>query len=432
MNTDIEKRIPNFIDLLLDMVFLVDENGRIVFANAACERILGYPPSSLIGRPMIDLVLPEDHERTRAEAATVMSGEGRIGFENRYRHKDGHVVHLTWSARWVDPDRLRLGVARDITRQKRAEAMQAAVYAVSEATQNAADADALFADLHRIVADLIPITAVAVAVCLDTSGELSFSYRHLWPDDGTGTPVGSDLCADALAGGKARMLKGKALPTCWEDDGYLLILPLTTHNGPVGVAMLKTPPGEAYADIDRELMDFIAAQAAIAIERTRLKAELLQAALYDELTRLPNRRLLYDRTRQALMRCQRKQSRLGLLYLDVDDFKQVNDSFGHASGDQLLREFATRLAGTVRASDTVARLAGDEFVVLMEDVSDEADVLAVTAKIREALAPAIMLENAEVRIAASVGIALYPDHGDDIEQLLRHADRAMYRAKRDD
>lgn len=431
MNTNIEQRIPNFIDLLLDMVFLVDETGRIVFANAACERILGYPPSSLIGHPMIELVLPEDRERTRAEAAKVMGGEGRIGFENRYRHKDGHVVHLTWSARWVDGDRLRLGVARDITRQKRVETMQAAVYAVSEATQNAADADALFAELHHIVASLIPVTAVAVATCHGTSDELSFSYRHLWPDDEAGTPVGSSLCTDVLAGSKARMLEGKALPACWKDDGYLLILPLTTRNGPVGVAMLKTPPGETYSGIDRELMEFIAAQAAIAIERTRLKAELLQAALYDELTRLPNRRLLYDRTRQALARCQRKQSRLGLLYVDVDDFKQINDSFGHASGDLLLREFATRLAGTVRASDTVARLAGDEFVVLMEDVSDETDVLAVIAKIREALAPAITLENAEARITASVGIALYPDHGNDIEQLLRHADQAMYRAKQD-
>ncbi|NMG66113.1 diguanylate cyclase [Azoarcus indigens] len=421
-----QARLPNFIDLLLDAVFVVDEQGRVAFVSAACERILGYTPQELLGQSLLDLILPEDRARTVAEMARVSSGEARIGFENRYRHRDGRTVHLTWSARWVEGERLRIGVARDVTELKRAEALQAAVYAVSEAAQNASGLDGLLPELHRIVAALVPVAAMAVATCDEAGGALDFVYRQGWQaGEGAGFPVGREHCLRAMRDAQPLLLEGDA-----PGAGCALLMPLATRNGPVGLAVLRSPAGLGYEEKARELLAFVAGQVAIAIERARLKADLLQAAMYDELTRLPNRRLLYDRCRQALARCRRHQARLALLYVDVDDFKQVNDSFGHASGDLLLREFAGRLAGAVRASDTVARLAGDEFVVLMEDVGGESDAAAVVLKIREALAPAVLVEGGSVHISASIGIALYPEHGDDVEPLLRHADRAMYGAKK--
>lgn len=102
-------------DLMLDAVFVVDEEGYVQDVSAACEAMFGYTPRELLGRRLIDLVLPEDLERTREEASRVMSGEPRVGFENRYRHKDGRVVHVMWSARWLEAERLRVGVARDVT-----------------------------------------------------------------------------------------------------------------------------------------------------------------------------------------------------------------------------------------------------------------------------------------------------------------------------
>lgn len=425
-----QARLPNFIDLLLDAVFVVDEQGRVAFASAACERILGYTPQALLGESLLDLVLPEDRARTLAEMARVSSGEARIGFENRYRHRDGRTVHLTWSARWVEGERLRIGVARDVTELKRAEALQAAVYAVSEAAQNASGLEALLPELHRIVAALVPVAAMAVATCDPAGGVLDFVYRQGWPEhedeeEEAEMPAGREHCLCAMRDGQPLLLGGDA-----PGASCALLMPLATRNGPVGLAVLRSPAGAGYEEKERELLAFVAGQVAIAIERARLKAELLQAAMYDELTRLPNRRLLYDRCRQALARCRRQQARLALLYVDVDDFKQVNDSFGHASGDLLLREFAGRLAGAVRASDTVARLAGDEFVVLMEDIGGESDADAVVLKIREALAPAVLVEGGSVHISASIGIALYPEHGDGIEPLLRYADRAMYGAKK--
>jgi diguanylate cyclase (GGDEF)-like protein len=198
----------------------------------------------------------------------------------------------------------------------------------------------------------------------------------------------------------------------------------------IGVLVLKGDPETRYSDQDRELLHFVAEQVAIAIDRAQMKAELLRAAQYDELTGLPNRRLFRDRIRSAVARCVRKQHVLAVLYVDIDDFKRVNDSLGHASGDLLLREVARRLQLCVRESDTVARLGGDEFVVLLEDVHSRDDAQAVADKIRNAMRQPTEINGGALRIQASIGIALFPEHGEEIEQLLSYADDAMYSDKR--
>lgn len=118
MNFVIEKNITDLADSLHDAVFLVDSSGSIQYVSAACKEIFGYLPKDMAGAPIIDLVHPADRDRTIIEAKQVMSGQRRIGFENRYRHKQGHDVHIMWSAGWLQSERLRIGVARDVTALK--------------------------------------------------------------------------------------------------------------------------------------------------------------------------------------------------------------------------------------------------------------------------------------------------------------------------
>ncbi|RLM52858.1 PAS domain S-box protein, partial [Halobellus sp. Atlit-31R] len=120
-------------DLLLDAVCVVDAAGIFRFVSAAGERIFGYTPQEMTGRAVLDLVLPADRERTRAAAAAVMDGRPHLDFENRYVRKDGGIVHVMWSARWCEAEGVRVAVARDVTQLKRTQAMQAAMYAISEA-----------------------------------------------------------------------------------------------------------------------------------------------------------------------------------------------------------------------------------------------------------------------------------------------------------
>ncbi len=153
------------------------------------------------------------------------------------------------------------------------------------------------------------------------------------------------------------------------------------------------------------------------------------AALHDPLTDLPNRLLFHDRVHQALLAARRSGSRAAVIMLDVDHFKEINDSLGHHTGDLALYEVGRRLTETLRVSDTVARLNGDEFAVLLPEVDDDLSAAAAATKVREALAVPFPVEQLEVEMEATAGIALYPDHGEDPETLLQHAEVAMYNAK---
>lgn len=156
---------------------------------------------------------------------------------------------------------------------------------------------------------------------------------------------------------------------------------------------------------------------------------LWQHANHDALTGLPNRMLLMDRMRQILARMQRQKKRMACIFLDLDDFKQINDSYGHASGDQLLTLVAERLRAAVRTEDTVARLSGDEFIILIESVETPDALETVCQKIRQRLAEGFQLQDQRLVVQTSIGVATFPEDGDSPEALLKEADIRMYANK---
>lgn len=164
-------------------------------------------------------------------------------------------------------------------------------------------------------------------------------------------------------------------------------------------------------------------------ERKAAQEEIHYMAMHDLLTGLPNRMLLNDRLQQALVAARRDEGRVALMFLDLDKFKQINDTLGHDVGDQLLKQAAARMQECVRESDTVARIGGDEFIVLLRAVVDAHDAMVVAEKIRAALNRPFELMPHKLAISCSIGIALYPEHGNDGIELSKHADIAMYQAK---
>jgi diguanylate cyclase (GGDEF)-like protein/PAS domain S-box-containing protein len=164
--------------------------------------------------------------------------------------------------------------------------------------------------------------------------------------------------------------------------------------------------------------------------RKRAEESLAYQALHDAVTGLPNRVLLNDRLRHAIRAAQRTGTRLGLLLMDLDHFKEVNDALGHHVGDNLLQQVGQRVQSTVRASDTVARLGGDEFAIVLPGVLDRGGAVLAASKIIAALAQPFLIERLPILVTPSIGVVLYPDHGADAPTLLQHADIAMYVAKR--
>ncbi|MGB9110216.1 MAG: sensor domain-containing diguanylate cyclase, partial [Telluria sp.] len=266
--------------------------------------------------------------------------------------------------------------------------------------------------IHRILAPLAPVAVFAVVAA-----------------SGADADAADVLYADGeFAAGES--------PCRWyrehgETDNTVpaTALPFPEQNRVRGMLFVRPPAPHVYSVEELELLRLVARFAALALERVQLHLDLLYAAQYDELTRLPNRRLFQDRLATAVNRCRRSDIHLGLLFVDVDNFKAVNDTYGHAVGDALLKEIARRLAQCARASDTVARLSGDEFVLIIEELPTPEDAQVVAGKINQAMQLPMDLGDTTLEVGLSLGLAVYPSDTQDADELLSLADAAMYAAK---
>ena len=440
MTIPIRTRLEHVLDLLVDAVCVVDTVGHFVYVSAACERIFGYTPEEMLGRPMIEMVHPDDRARTLAAAAKIMSGIPNPHFENRYLRKDGGTVHIMWTARWSEADGLRIAVARDITARKHAEAMQAALLDISEAAHTTADLLALFRRIHEIIGGLLPAQNCFVALHDLATGMLSFPY-FVDAYDRAPAPIPLDagtLTGEVIRSGEALLLtpdRSMHLPAHVRPVGRPALdwlgVPLVARGRVLGALVVQTYTGDVrYSESDKQLLQFVSTQVAAAIERKQNETWLRHIAQHDALTALPNRTLFDDRLQAALLRARHSQELLGLLYLDLDHFKHVNDTRGHGVGDALLQDVARRIRRSVRESDTVCRMGGDEFVVLLAGIKQANHALIAGEKIRAALLQPFEVGGQRLSVSASIGVAVFPGHGSEGQHLIREADRAMYDAKK--
>jgi diguanylate cyclase (GGDEF)-like protein len=242
--------------------------------------------------------------------------------------------------------------------------------------------------------------------------------------------VSSDLPEAVVDALRSRTVPRSPEAHCGDADGFVSTQ-TALRNGAqdvIGLLAIFHPP--TSEGLPPQVISQMAQLGSIAIENSSLYEVLAFQAQHDVLTGLPNRLLFQDRVQQAIRLAQRNHGQLAVLWLDIDRFKQINDTLGHRAGDELLAEVARRLQGAIRESDTVARIGGDEFVVLASAVDSGADAVLITEKIMKALRAPIKVGGHELRISASVGIGMFPEHGGDPAALMRNADLAMYQAKR--
>lgn len=429
----------HYMDLLLDAVCVVDRDSRFLFVSAAAERIFGYRPEEMIGHPVLEFVHPDDRERTQQAIHEILDGEPKPHFENRYLRKDGTTVHIMWSARWSEADQVRIAVARDVTEHKWTEALQNAIYAISNAAHAHGDLLTLFHGIDATLHDLFPVEDLAIALTDPETGEMHFP----WPTDADHRASDPEheimvrLGACAVETGNGILLTpdsadAAAMPSDIAAGARNhLAVPLQSDTGVIGSLVVRGNGDAAlYSDADRDRLQLVSVQIAAAIERRMLHSRLEYMAQHDSLTGLPNRALFQDRLESALKGAARSQSHLAVLYLDLDEFKHVNDTLGHAAGDQLLREAAHRLNLCVRGADTVGRLGGDEFAVLLDGIESPTDGATVAKKIMAAFQEPFTLTDDMVQLSPSIGIAVYPENGRNADEIIGHADVAMYTAKR--
>ena len=387
------------------------QTGALVL-NERWAEILGYTLAEL--EPVsieswMRLAHPDDLKRSEDLLQQHFSGQLPFyEFEARMRHKLGHWIWVQDRGKvstWTEDGKplLMFGTHQDISERK---AMEEQLH------------KALHYNRSLIEAGLDPMVTISKDGKIMDVNHAAVEMTGITREQLTGREF-SDFFTDperAREGYRQVFLAGHI------SDYPLTIRHINGHTTEVLYS------ASTFPDEQGEVAGVFAA----ARDITKLKetvAHMEHMALFDALTELPNRSMLNDRLNLALAVAKRDQSLLALFFIDLDRFKPINDTYGHHAGDLLLIQVARRMQSCVRESDTVARIGGDEFVVLLPNIVTESAALGVADKIRNALRLPFQIESLSLEISSSIGVALYPEHGQDWESLSKNADAAMYRAK---
>lgn len=393
-------------------IIVSSESGHILLVNRHAENLFGYSRTELIGQP-VELLVPEPyraaHGTHRAEfLAAPQSRPMGKGTVLHGRCKDGREFLA------------EIGLEPIITAHG-----TSVILSVVDITQRAVAATAL-AESEQIHQALFSALRDGAGVIQDAKFVLSNAALHDMVGY-TEQEVRQRPFTDFIAPSHVEVLHTRYQERMQGagEPPALSQVQLLRKDGTLG----------QWVEINARRVAFHGHPASLVVlrditERVAASAALEHIAGTDPLTELPNRRTFIERLKQALLSARRHRQLLAVLFIDLDGFKPINDRYGHAVGDLVLRAIANRLTTQVRATDTVCRLGGDEFVVLLTDLDSQESVEVVASKLLSEVRLPLPLENHATSVAASIGIALYPKHGEDAELLLRRADKALYQVKR--
>jgi len=448
----IGQRLDVMMRVIPDIVFYKDKHGLFLGCNKAFETLTGRSESELIGMSDFDLV-PEEKARFVIEQDKQMLKSGKSHCNEEWvTAADGsrlllEMIKTPLYSGLGDPIGL-IGIGRDITERYRGFELERVRNRIFELLAGGAEISDILGKIVGYVeqssagwqCSIMLLDEEGTHLLLGAAPSLPSAYNQAVHGIPVGEGVGSCGTA-AFRNGRVivgdihshpywtpypeilALAKQAGMVSCWSE-------PIRSSKGQVlgTFAIYRQKAGGPDATAI-QLIQQASNLASIAIERKRAEDMIWRQANYDAVTNLPNRRLFRDRLEQELRKTQRDGSVLALFFIDLDRFKEVNDTLGHDIGDLLLVEAAQRIRRCVRETDTVARIGGDEFTVILPQIDDIDRIEHVAEQIIEVLAESFPLGGEAVFVSASIGITLYPNDAEDAESLLKHADQAMYVAK---
>lgn len=427
-------------------VMISDGDLRIAYVNAGFSRMLGWSLEEIHGEQALALLAPQlpdagiaEYDAALREGHSAEREEIVVGKDGqRYWAKIISNPIFDEAGRWS----YTVTLLTDITRSKMHEALQhRALEAMAREQPLTEVLELICQEVERIAPE---ITASILEV--DDQGRLRPLAAPSLPQDYCqqldGVPIGPTVgsCGTAAWRNQTVRVDDIAHDPLWADFRQLVLplgfigcwsTPIRDSQGRVigtFAFYFRKPRTEAALTFHQRLVDASAHLCTLALERERSRQRIRQLAFYDGLTGMPNRSLLQAKADQAIAAAARQEEPVAVLFIDLDRFKQVNDSLGHPAGDELLRQAADRMQSQLRASDIAGRLSGDEFVAVLPqcDADGAADIVE---RLQTLLAQPMTIANTVLTVSASVGIAMFPSDGRDMETLLQRADMAMYQAK---
>ncbi|MCH8856416.1 MAG: EAL domain-containing protein, partial [Proteobacteria bacterium] len=422
---------------------------RLVRCNQRYAEIYGFnSPEAAVGRSSLELYASEQEARSLASRAyAVLSTGETFRGEQIMRRQNGELFWAHLTGRLIDPDNPADGsiwIVDDIHERKLADAALQDLSAEQQLILDHAMVGIVFLRDRRVTR----VNRAFEQLFGYDHGELDGQFSRAWYLSDEDWKAAGDLCYEPLARGEAfqaEMLLGRKDGTpVWCEVRSKAIDRSDLSRGSIWITQDITARKLAEQELvhakhqlevlvaqrTEQLSQTVAALEQKIAEQQAAEAHIQRLAMFDGLTGLPNRHLLADRATQAIDIAHRGAEPLAVLFLDLDHFKNVNDSLGHRVGDALLVQLAARLRGAVREQDTVARMGGDEFVLVLP-LTDIAGAAHLAAKLMALASAPYQVEQHELTVTPSMGIAMFPTDGDDFEALCKCADAAMYRAKRD-
>jgi diguanylate cyclase (GGDEF)-like protein/PAS domain S-box-containing protein len=424
-------------------IVLYDLDGRIVVGNTAAVTLLGHPQGTLVGSHFSAHLAPHCIAAAHRVSQQAALGEAQ-DFEAVFVHADGHPVNVSTT---VIPARFGgevvglYGIVREVQREREiAAAVEQAdrfrsLYLIAASSGKTAQQQ-----IEEALALGVELLGVESGIVLRlTEGALVPSYTvGTGPIDTLGVRLDAAACSQ-LFGSFDPVAVDDAERPPWDREPLHSILPwrsfiATTFSiggtfAGIVIFAAQSVRGELFSNADREFVRLVSAVIGSTIERQTQQERLDMLAFSDTLTGLPNRALLQDRLQQLIADSRRNHESFAVHFLDLDGFKHVNDTAGHADGDKVLREAAQRLKDGLRESDSVARLGGDEFIILQKHVREPREAIALARTLLDLMRLPFLVENGVHVLSASIGISIFPADGDSANTLIRHADVALYRAK---
>ena len=410
-----QKEFKAIYDGSKDGIALLDEKSNFLQVNPAYIKMTGMSEEELLATSCIALSAPEDVERSIEVVGIVLKTGYIKNYEKRCHVKDGTYIDVNMSISLLEnPTRLLISV-RDVTQQKKTEIDLAIQYNLLQTIVDTVPVRIFWKDIEGIYlgANKLFLADAQLNSLDDIIGKNDYDM----PWGSTEAQLYRD---DDLIVMNNDIPKISFEETQTDDDGNQIILltskiPLKDEKENI-IGVLGS-----YADITK--------QRNIEKELIIQKDALSYQANHDELTGLANRTLFNDRLRLAIEKANRNKHLVALLFIDLDHFKEINDSLGHDVGDLVLQEVTNRFNNVIRNDDSVARLGGDEFTVILEDLKNAQDASLAAQKILKSLSEPFILQNNKLYISSSIGISIYPDNGISVQNLLKFADSAMYKAK---
>ena len=446
-------RLKAIVHELPDFLFVKDGESRFVFANAATAKSLGLErASALTGKTDFDLMpLEQAREYYRVEQEIIATGKPRIDMEDVVLSPTGGkpAYRLTSKLPLRNGHGEVIGlicISRDITERKRQEHLRRSqaelleMIAKSEPLEMILEALVLMVEdeLTDIKGSVLLLDHEGIRLSHGAAPNLPAAYSRLIDGIAIGPKVGS--CGTAAWRGKPVFVNDTQTDLLWEDFRGLAAqfglrscwsTPIMTSQANVlGTFALYSGAVREPTEHELELVAMATHIAGIAIERKRAEDRIYFMAHHDDLTGLPNRAFLKENMAKILFKARRNGRKVTVAYVDLDNFKQINDSRGHSAGDELLKELTARMVDSLRASDMVVRLGGDEFLlVFVHQSRRDSGIARRLRELQKAIAQPVVVGDIEVSVTSSIGVAAFPTDGETPEELIACADAAMYKAK---